>query len=163
MPRERTSRAWSSGNSMADTKVCDPPGGDGVTCIPGCSPAGKQCQQVAVTSWDVCSYPPTHLADALKAQQQIGRERNGFRNNEVVIDALHMKSRMPEGIAGFFYMAGTAEHDREIVRQAHQRFVHEYGFPSQRNPPLMELSLDGGGSQPFRLVEMERKWRPGEG
>ena len=165
-PNVRLLCAYSEdGNSMAETKVCppSPPGGGGVTCIPGCSPAGKQCHEVAVTSWDVCSYPPDRLEDALKAQQQVGRDRGSFRNNEVVIDALHMKSRLPEGIAGFFYMSGTSEHDRQSLKQWHKRFIEEYGFPPQHNPPLMELSLESGGSQPFRLVAMERKWSAGDG
>ena len=126
-------------------------------------PRGKQCHEVEEGSWDVCSYPPTHLAEALSGQQRIGRDGNGFRNNEVVVDALHLKAHLPEGIAGFFYMAGTSEHDRETVKRAHARFVAQYRFPNQHAPPLMELSLQSGGTQPFRLVQTEHEWRPGEG
>ena len=76
---------------------------------------------------------------------------------------LDWAASLPAGVAGFFYMAGTSEHDKWLLGQAHARFVKEYGFPNQHAPPLMELSLQSGGTQPFRLVQTEHEWRPGEG
>ena len=70
--------------------------------------------------------------------------------------------RLPQVIAGFFYMAGTSEHERDVVKQYHATFVSKYGFPVQHNPPLLELDLQNA-RMPLRLVPMEHEWSPGQG
>ena len=82
---------------------------------------------------------------------------------QVVIDLAHFTSRLPEGIAGFFYMTGTSEHDRAQIRREHSQFISQYHFPNQHAPPLMEFNLAGGGDSPFTLVPAEHTWAPGEG
>ena len=67
------------GNSMDGSKVCNPLGGDGVSCIPGCYPKGQECEDVG-HAW-MCSFPPSQLKQALQAQQDRADFRE--RNNEV--------------------------------------------------------------------------------
>lgn len=66
------------GDSMSDSKLCDPLGGDGVHCIPGCLPVGQQCPELR-RDWE-CSFPPSALRTALEHQLGTG---NIERNNEV--------------------------------------------------------------------------------
>lgn len=152
------------GDSLNPSKVCDTVGGDrplGSGCIPGCAPRGAQCHELSrLTS---CSFPPDRLDAALQGQLRLSRERNGWRNNEVVLDMLDLVPRLPQAIAGFFYMSGSSEHDRQEMRRHHAAFVAKYGFPTQMNPPLMELDLESNTAQPFRLVPMEHQWMPGQG
>ena len=71
------------GNSMDGSKVCNPLGGNGVTCIPGCYPKGQECPDIG-HAWS-CSFPPTQLKEALQAQQD--RSDMRARNNEVCVCA----------------------------------------------------------------------------
>lgn len=55
------------GDSMNEQKLCEPLGGDGSACIPGCSPLGQTCPEVG-RDWS-CSFPPSRLREALEHQQ----------------------------------------------------------------------------------------------
>lgn len=62
------------GNSMA--RLCDPLGGDGSSCIPGCSPAGSQCQELGTPFG--CSYDPAHLGQVnCSPRATLSRARQG--------------------------------------------------------------------------------------
>ena len=99
----------------------------------------------------------------MSGQIQLHRERNGWRNNEAVVDLRRWVAGLPAGVAGFFYMQGTSEHDKQTLRRAHGAFLRQYAFPNQRGVPLMSLDLKGGGEQPFTLVPAEHDWKAGEG
>ena len=74
------------GNSMA--RLCSPLFGDGETCIPGCSPKGKQCNDPD-GDWE-CSYPAHELQDALEYQIRRGDDTH----NEVSPDAYYHSFRL---------------------------------------------------------------------
>lgn len=133
------------GNSMDGSKVCSPLGGDGVSCIPGCYPQGKTCPEMGHT-WS-CSFPPSHLREALQAQQ----DRADFkaRNNEIVVDLRSVLEQLPDSIQGFFAMGG----DDLLARDARDKFLDEYGLAEADGPPLLRLDLDNGDdSSPFSLL-----------
>jgi len=133
------------GDSMG--KVCDPLGGDGISCIPGCYPPGQQCPEVH-HAWS-CSFPPTHLKEALQAQE----DRIGFlsRNNELVIDTSSIVSSLPHAIEGFFIAVGAGGPERSTVQVAHRAFLAAYRLDEAHAPPLVLLDLDSGGNLPFSL------------
>jgi len=135
------------GNSMAT--VCDPLGGDGSTCIPGCSPSGKQCQEIR--SPFGCSYAPTHLKDAL-TDQQAGQ---ASRNNELVVDTRSIVSGLPTSIEAFWYTPYSNAGEVQRLQQVHRGFLREYGLTELAGPPLLTLDLTSrGGSRPFRLASL---------
>ena len=151
------------GNSMAPSKICGTIGGDGTTCIPGCSPVGEQCHEVGHLY--SCSFPPHKLKDALEGQKTLHGAHDthgGYRNNEVVVDLIDFTERLPAGIAGFFFMKNN-EHDKQEIQKAHRDFISQYKFPRQAAPPLMSLDLNCGCDQPFTLVPAEYEWGPGAG
>ena len=154
------------GNSMALTKVCTPPGGDGATCIPGCSPVGWQCQDVGAlySTQGPCSFPPERLEEALAGQVTLHDTHGGvWRNNEVVIDMAHYARTLPMGVDGLYYMAGSPEEGKARIRAIHRSFITQYRFPLLHAPPLLELDLEHGGDHPFRLVPDDRQWSAGAG
>jgi hypothetical protein len=132
------------GNSM--DKICNPLGGDGATCIPGCYPAGQQCPDVR-HEWS-CSFPPTHLREALQAQEL----RFLARNNEMVVDLRSVERNLPDAIAGFFYCARSGTSEIQRVQKARADFLAHYGLSSERGPPLLVLDLSlAGGVRPFTV------------
>ena len=132
------------GNSM--DKICNPLGGDGATCIPGCYPAGQQCPDVR-HEWS-CSFPPTHLREALQAQEL----RFLARNNEMVVDLRSVERNLPDAIAGFFYCARSGTSEIQRVQRARADFLAYYGLSSERGPPLLVLDLSlAGGVRPFTV------------
>ena len=54
-------------------------------------------------------------------------------------------------------MAGTSEHDRSLVRQAHTRFVLQYRFPTQHAPPLLVGAPPGEPLPSLSFLPPERK------
>jgi hypothetical protein len=104
-----------------------------------------------------------HPFSRLWTQETLAGSHGGFRNNEIVLDMREHARRLPDAIEGFFYMKGTAEHDRLLLRQAHTAFIMQFRFPTQHAPPLMELDLSGGGDHPFTFVPVEHQWGAGEG
>jgi len=134
-------------NSQA--KLCDPLGGDGSSCIPGCYPMGQQCPDLDRTY--ECSFPPTHLRDALMAQQ--ARHDYRDRNNEMVVDLRSMSSNLPNSIQAFFLLSTST--DEGYVRAARKTFLLDYGLTEDSGPPLLLLSFEGGsisGDAPFALA-----------
>ena len=121
---------------------CDPQGGDGVTCIPGCYPQGEQCHEV-MRSWS-CSYPPERLKAALTAQQ--GRFSYRSRNNEIVVTAESFSSSLPWSIQAFFYVPGSTGEERDAVYQARTNLIGAY--PEQLTeanaPPVIILDMEDG-------------------
>ena len=135
------------GNSMA--KVCHPLGGDGVRCIPGCYPKGQWCPELH-HAWS-CSFPPTHLKEALQAQE--GRIDFRMRNNELVVDLSSVSANLPSAIEGFFYFPGSGAAERAKAAEARQAFLGMYGLTEADGPPLLLVDLsDGGGDAPFSLA-----------
>ena len=133
------------GNSVA--KTCEPLGGDGASCIPGCYPAGETCPEVA-HDWQ-CSFPPEALRDALQAQ--MGRRSYKERNNEIIVDAGAFKAALPHAVEGFFFLRGASGADQQWARKAHADFLDEFDLEAEEGPPLMELDLrDGGSDRPFK-------------
>ena len=135
------------GNSM--NKVCDPLGGNGADCIPGCSGRDETCEEVG-HDW-ACSFGGANrLRDALRAQQARGSYR--ARNNEVVIGIRSIASRLPSVIEAFFYMPFAAEAQIARARDAHAAFLSEFGMSREEGPPLLALDLRrGAGEAPFTL------------
>ena len=135
------------GNSM--NKVCEPLGGDGVTCIPGCSGRGETCEEVG-HDW-ACSFGGANrLRDALRAQQARGSYR--ARNNEIVIGIRSIASQLPHVIQAFFYVPFAEEAEIARARQAHAAFLAEFGMSREEGPPLLTLDLRlGAGQAPFGL------------
>ena len=136
-----------SGNSMDPAKVCNPPGGDGVTCIPGCYPPGQQCHEVG-HDW-TCSFPPERLKDALMHQQRRDSYKN--RNNEMIVDIQSIQSRLPDSILAFWRKPNTYADAVQQVVDARANFLQRYGLTVDDGPPLLALDLKGGGDAPFSL------------
>lgn len=101
------------GNSMG--KVCSPLGGDGSSCIPGCSPVGQQCHEVG-HDWQ-CSFPPNRLKDALEHQQARPSYRN--RNNEIIVDVNDLQTKLPDAIQAFFILTTSDADDAGKVEAHH--------------------------------------------
>jgi hypothetical protein len=133
------------GNSMDPNHVCEPLGGDGVSCIPGCYPVGKQCHEVG-HDWS-CSFPPERLKDALRHQQD--RDSYKSRNNEIVVDIRSITSRLPDSILAFWRKPKTHTDAVQQVIDAHTNFLHKYGLTKETGPPLLVLDLKESGSAPF--------------
>ena len=134
------------GNSMDPTKVCEPLGGDGVTCIPGCYAAGKQCPDMH-RDWQ-CSYPPSELREALRVQ----KSRDGYRlkNNEIVIEPRSVVDGLPESVEAFFVPRGSTPTERFKVFRYREAFLRAYPrLPPERQPPVLLLDLTDGTSAPF--------------
>ena len=135
------------GDSML--KTCEPLGGDGVTCIPGCSAVGEQCQEVG-HDWS-CSYGG---ADGLRLALQHQLERPSYleRNNEVVlsIDSV-LGPSLPGSIEAIFYMADADDGLKAKARNVHAEFLQAFGLTREGGPPLVALDLAGGGSSPFSI------------
>jgi len=138
------------GNSMA--KVCHPLGGDGVTCIPGCYPWGRQCPDVG-HDWS-CSFPPNQLREALTAQEH--RADYLHRNNELIIDMQSIEEHLPYAIIGFFYNARSGSSERSRVKLVRSSFLAHYSLGSDEGPPLLVLDLPNGGRRPFTLATSQR-------
>ena len=135
------------GNSMA--KTCRPLGGDGVTCIPGCSPNGQQCQQIGRNYG--CSFPPTELKAALEAQE--GRQDFLNRNNEMVINYETLSHGLPDVIEAFFTPPIAKEApNRMFAEQARAMFLADFGLDEDDGPPLLFVDLKNGGSAPFSVI-----------
>ena len=132
-----------SGNSMDASKECTPLGGDGHSCIPGCSPPGQQCHELR--RWWGCSFPPERLREALQAQLDVGLERGGVRNNEMVIDAREYAEGLPTSLLGFFYQL---EEERPYMSRMRAAFARQY--PDHLSPPLVKL--DRESARPFTLA-----------
>ena len=130
-------------------KLCNPLGGDGVTCIPGCYPAGQQCPELG-HDWS-CSFPPSKLREALQAQER--RVDYLHRNNEMVIDLRSIEHNLPHAILGFFYCAHSGSSEVQRVRNARRAFLAHYALSSEQGPPLLVLDLSpAGGVRPFGLA-----------
>ena len=137
------------GNSML--KTCEPLGGDGVRCIPGCSADGEQCQQVG-HDWS-CSFGGR---DGLRLAMQHQRERGGYleRNNEVVLAADSvLGGALPHSVHAIFYMVGADPVHVAKARQTRDDFAHAFGLAPHAAPPLLALDLADGVAAPFSLAE----------
>jgi len=136
------------GNSMG--KTCGGGYGD-AHCIPGCSPPGQQCQDVR-HSWS-CSWPPSHLADCMRAQLQTSDGARpiaqAVRHNEIVIDTRSIEAHLPRVVSGFFFVQ-----DASKARLARSNFIAAYGLePGQVPLVKMDFSAAGGEADPaFTLV-----------
>lgn len=158
------------GNSLNHN--CPTLGGDGRSCIPGCYPAGQQCQDVVdAQPWLIyagCSYPPERLADALRKQQapELALSDDGAAdNNEVVVDLSSYLPHLPEAIEAFFITptsqgarCAPPEYDsctthRDLVETARRDFVSQYYSHADASlaPPLVLLDLTA--NPPLTLVE----------
>jgi len=122
----------SDGNSMAHT--CNGGYGDGVRCIPGCYPAGAQCQDVG-RDW-TCSWPPTMMQQALQAQ--LNRHDPSDTWNELVVDTRSVEADPARAILAFFTLGGVGAAQARGERQA---FMSTLGLNVQQAPPLVRLSL----------------------
>ena len=132
------------GNSMDPQKVCDPPGGDGFSCIPGCYPVGQQCPDLG-RDW-VCSYPPSQLNTALQRH----RDRGALKNNEIVVNTASVTAGLPGSIEAFFMIRGGPEDERDKVVNAHNAFLRAYPhLPEEKRPPLLQLDHRSPGLKPF--------------
>ena len=131
------------GNSMDPKKVCNPLGGDGVQCIPGCYPVGQQCADKR-RDW-LCSYPPSQLREALEAHQR----RGAVKNNEIVVSTSSVVASLPSSIEAFFVIRGGPEGEAQNVVRVHDAFVREYRLPEALQPPILQLSLHDGSLSPF--------------
>ena len=139
------------GNSMDPNKICNPPGraADG-SCIPGCYPVGKQCNEVG-HAWD-CSYAPTHLKECLEAQQRDMGAKS--RNNEMVVDLTSITSNLPQAILGFWYTPTSGSKEVSDAIDARRAFLREYHLSPATGPPLLILDLtEKGGDRPFSLAQ----------
>ena len=134
-----------SGNSMDPAKVCNPLGGDGVTCIPGCYPPGQQCHEVG-HDW-TCSFPPERLRDALSHQQARDSYKN--RNNEMIVDIQSIQSQLPGSILAFWRKPKTYADAVQQAVDARANFFQRYRLTVDDGPPLLVLDLKGGGAAPF--------------
>ena len=133
------------------SRTCDPVGGDGRTCIPGCYPIGQQCQDIGRDY--SCSFGPGSLRLALEAQQ--GRKSYRDRNNELVLDAKSMEGALPDSIEAFFFMPGTSSEDISAVRRARQALIDEYGLIDSTAPPMLKLDLTNSRTNaPFSMAAM---------
>ena len=111
--------------------------GDGVHCIPGCYPDGQQCQQVG-HDWN-CAWPPSMLADAMRAQlQRDGGASNS--HNEIVIDTRSIEAHLPEIVLAFFF-----ESSRERAASARDAFNTAYGLRGEAAVPLVRVQLNAAG------------------
>ena len=132
-------------------RVCEPLGGDGSTCIPGCSPVGEQCQEIG-HDWS-CSFGG---ADMLRAALQAQQDREGYRarNNEIVLEGASVFAHLPASIEGIFYMVGADTARQLKAREVHTAFLEAYGLRSDdaAAPLLLQLDLSPGISQPFSLA-----------
>lgn len=138
---------------MDSNKVCDPLGGDGVRCIPGCYPHGEQCAEMH-RDW-LCSWPPSQLRDALEAQRM--RPGGLNKNNEMVVDTRSVVNGLPASIEAFFITRGSSALEYNKVLRAHEAFLREYpSIPASMQPPLLELDLRDGGKTPFTWREPGR-------
>ena len=133
------------GNSMDPNKVCRTLGGDGEHCIPGCYPAGQTCADVH-RDW-LCSFPPSHIREALEAHAR----RGGVKNNEFVVDTRSVVMGLPNAVEAFFFIRNGPSGEREHVEGARQAFVREFRLPEGQQPPLLQLDLHGGGLAPFSV------------
>lgn len=132
------------GDSMAGSKLCDPLGGDGVRCIPGCTPVGSQCPELR-HDWE-CSFPPAALRIALEHQLHSGSIE---RNNEVVIDPVSVTSRLPHSVLAFWHK--PRGEDALRVARHRDKFLHQFRLGTEDVPLLvMDLSPDAG-DEPFSL------------
>ena len=133
--------AAADGNSMS--KRCTKLGGDGI-CIPGCSPAGQDCDAVRRT-WD-CSYPPSQLQKALQAQRANPDYRK--KNNEMVVDVRSVTRHLPNSIEAFFFMRSGDETMKRNARLAYSAFLAEY---PRSSVALLQLDLESP-SAPFSVL-----------
>jgi hypothetical protein len=125
---------------MAPGRDCNGGPGNGASCIPGCSPVGRQCLSAGCTCWD-CSFPPEHLADALTTQIDTGVTRH----NEVVLDTRWILASLPRCVLAFF----TLGPDADELRATRAAFLREYALPADASPLL---NLDLHAAQPFRSL-----------
>jgi hypothetical protein len=123
------------GNSLS--KKCEPLGGDGRTCIPGCSPAGEQCQEVGRDY--SCSFGRDFLLQALEAQQR--RESYRSRNNEIVVSMTSMLQGLPRSIEAFFYLPHASSNEIRAVQRAQQELIETYHLSRHDAPPILVLDL----------------------
>ena len=110
--------------------------------------AGQQCPELG-HAWS-CSFPPTHLKEALEAQEH--RVDFLHRNNEIVIDLRPFEAALPHAIIGFFYNARSGEAERSKATSARLSFLAHYELSKEEGPPLYILDLPAGGNRPFSLA-----------
>lgn len=67
-------------------------------------------------------------------------------HNEVVVDDLKIKRKLPEAIEAFFFMSPGSKIE---ASRAHETFLREFSL-SSADCPLVLLKLDGTGD-PFEL------------
>lgn len=131
------------GNSMAHT--CGGGYGNGKSCIPGCYPAGQQCQNVH-HSWS-CSWPPSHLKEAMRAQLAMGHG-HATRHNEFVVDTRSVEANLPHALLGFFYAAAGG---RSVASRVRGNFMRTFGLSAEQ-VPLVHLNLHApSGVEAFTL------------
>jgi hypothetical protein len=141
------------GNSMDESKVCHPLGGNGRTCIPGCFLPSQQCKD-ADHPW-TCSFPPARLKVALEAQ--LSHPDLQARNNEIVVDMTSLVNRMPSAIEAFFLTPLSHGTEREKVLNAWRRFNQEHGAKSEGDAaPLLQLDVSQE-TNPFSVAD---HWPP---
>jgi len=138
------------GNSMDGRKICNPLGGNGASCIPGCYPKGEWCPEVGHTY--SCSFPPEQLKEALQAQEESAHMLN--RNNEIVVDTKTVAANLPGSIQGFFFtasdptMEAKAQADTGDVRRV---FLQQFELSEADGPPLLKLDVNNADG-PFTIV-----------
>ena len=131
--------------------TCEPIGGDGDTCIPGCSPKGQQCDELGIafggTDGATCSY--ASLAASMRQQP-----RPANRNNEVVLKPHSVVANLPGAILAFFYTPGSGPNEKARVRDVHRQFMATFHLEPGTGPPVLTLDLINGGSPPFALADL---------
>ena len=135
-PADATSMVRSCGGAYASA-----------TCVPGCyppcpSPINQttcgQCPEVGRRT--DCSYSPSHLRDALLAQQQMFWWHGALAHNEVIIDPRSVTSQLPHSIEAFFFLAGSSIERREAIQNSHRTFLSTYTL-TDKQLPLLRLDL----------------------
>lgn len=135
------------------------------TCIPGCYPTGQQCPDLQARAgcrnawcqriWD-CSFPPSHLAGALRAQLRVSHTppRAGS-HNEVVVDVASIVRNLPDSILGWYHTADADDGQRRLARDAHRAFMRAFNLTTEV-VPLVQLDFAvEGEAPPFTVVEPE--------
>ena len=102
------------------------------------------CDLHGPRDWN-CKFTPSHLKEALEAQQ---RRWNGDagEHNEVVVDVSTVTPLLPHVIMAWFYMD-----DAGVARRAHQEFIHTYRL-DEDDCPLVHLNLYDREKPAFRLL-----------
>jgi len=98
-----------------------------------------------------CSFSPSHLKDALSAQQRGGYEKR-FRNNELVFGAASVVANLPNSILAFFYTTTSVRGQVDEVYRVREQFIKAYALGARDlAPPVVSVDLlDQGAKRPFR-------------